>query len=239
MSKRVKAGSPRIGIGYLRGSKREQELTLEGQRTAIERWALRENVTIAGWFTDAGVCSVDALEERPTLMAALAALRDRGAGLLVVAKRDRLSRDPYITMTVEREAQRLGARVVASDGNNGTDATAQLTRTILDGVAAHELAMIRSRTRSALAVKRARGEKTGGSVPFGYSLDSDGRTLVPVALEQATIVRARELSAEGGSLRAVAAVLAAEGHVSRKGGVFLAPQVSRMLASTEGQSTAA
>jgi hypothetical protein len=52
--------------------------------------------------------------------------------------------------------------------------------------------------------------------------------------EQVTIARARELSADGRSLRAVAAALATEGHVSRKGGPFAAPQVSRMLATAQG-----
>ena len=104
-------------------------------------------------------------------------------------------------------------------------------RGIMDVFAQYERGIIRARTKAALAAIRARGQKTGGGVPFGYSLADDGRTLVAVATEQATIARARDLAAEGRSLRAVAAALAAEGHASRKGGVFAAPQVARMLAS--------
>ena len=99
-------------------------------------------------------------------------------------------------------------------------------RTVIDGAAAYERALIRARTTAALAVIRARGQKTGGSVPY---VASDGRTLVAVEGEQATIARARQLAAKGRTLRAVAAQLAAEGHVSRKGVPFFAAQVGRML----------
>ena len=53
------------------------------------------------------------------------------------------------------------------------------------------------------------------------------------------MARARTLAAEGRSLRAVAAELAAEGHVSRKGVPFFAAQVGRMLAGVEARRTAA
>jgi DNA invertase Pin-like site-specific DNA recombinase len=111
-------------------------------------------------------------------------------------------------------------------------------RGVIDSASRYERALIRARTTAALAVIRARGQKTGRGVPYGYRLDVDGRTLVAVEGERATIARARELAAEGCSLRAVAARLAVEGHVSRKGGTFSACQVARMLSSVEAQRAA-
>jgi hypothetical protein len=58
-------------------------------------------------------------------------------------------------------------------------------------------------------------------------LDADGARLVADEREQATIARARKLRSYGLSLRAVAARLAAEGHVSRTKKRFLAEQVAR------------
>ena len=112
-------------------------------------------------------------------------------------------------------------------------------RTVIDGAAAYERALIRARTKAALGVIRARGQKTGGSVPFGFCLGVDGRTLVAVDVEQATIARARELVAAGRSLRAVASKLAAEGRTSRTGRPFAAAQISRMLASVGASQAAA
>ena len=34
--------------------------------------------------------------------------------------------------------------------------------------------MIAARTKAALGVKKAKGEKMGGSIPFGFSLAADG-----------------------------------------------------------------
>jgi len=240
MGKRTRSGNPLVAVAYIRVSKDEQKLGPEAQRASIEAWAAREGVTVAAWHVDAGVCSVTPIDERPALGAALASLREHGAGALVVAKRDRIARDVMLTAMVERAAGAIGAAVVSAAGEgNGATPADQFMRTVIDGAAQYERALIRARTKGALAVIRARGQKTGGGVPFGYALADDGRTLVPVATEQATIARARELAAGGHSLRAIAGILAAEGHVSRKGGAFAAPQVSRMLANAEAGGVAA
>jgi DNA invertase Pin-like site-specific DNA recombinase len=240
MSKRVKNGSPIVAVAYVRVSKDDQKLGPEAQRASIEAWAAREGVRVAAWHVDQGVCSVTPIDGRPALVAALGSLREHGAGVLVVAKRDRISRDPDLTATVTQAARVAGgAAIVSAAGEgNGDSASDLFLRRILDAKAELERADIRSRTKAALAVIRARGQKTGGSVPYGYRLGTDGRTLVVVESEQATVAAARALSAEGRSLRAVAAQLASEGRVSRKGKAFSACQVRNMLALVEGQRAA-
>jgi DNA invertase Pin-like site-specific DNA recombinase len=109
----------------------------------------------------------------------LARLRERRArdGVLVVAKRDRIARDVVLTAGVERAAARAGALVVSAAGEgNGTAPADAFMRTVIDGAASYERALIRVRTTSALAVVSARGQKPGGSVPYGYTLAADGRT---------------------------------------------------------------
>jgi DNA invertase Pin-like site-specific DNA recombinase len=186
-----------------------------------------------------GVCSVTPIDERRALVAALASLREHGAGVLVVAKRDRIARDPELTAGVEGAAAMAGAvvRSAAGEGNGSTPAD-EFMRGVIDSASRYERALIRARTTAALAVIRGRGQKTGGGVPYGYRLDTDGRTLVVVEGEQMIIARAQVLAAEGRSLRAVAARLATEGHTSRKGSPFYAPQVARMLAGVEAQRAA-
>ena len=231
MSKRVQAGSSKVAVAYLRASKDEQRLSPEAQRATVEAWAAREGVQVVAWCVDQGVCSVTPIDGRTALLAALAALREHGAGVLVVAKRDRIARDVVLAAGVEREAARLGARVTSASGEGNGDSPAdQFMRTVVDGAAQYERGLIRARTKAALAAKSAKGERVG-AVPFGFALAADGVHLVAVEGEQVVIARARALAAEGRSLRAVAAQLAVEGHVSRKGGAFFAPQVARMLAA--------
>jgi DNA invertase Pin-like site-specific DNA recombinase len=216
MSK-ITFGNPRLAVAYLRASKDEQRLSPEAQRTFIEAWAARERLRIIAWCIDQGVRSVSPIAERPELRVALAALHAHEAGVLVVAKRDRIARDVLLAAVIERAVARAGARVVSASGEGNGDSPADaFMRTVIDGAAQYEHGLIRARTSAALAAKRARGERIG-SVPLGFGLGSDGARLIPVEHEQAAIARARELRASGLVLRAIATRFAAEGHVSRAG----------------------
>jgi DNA invertase Pin-like site-specific DNA recombinase len=235
MSKPTVPGHPRVAVAYLRASTDEQRLSPEAQRACIQAWAVREDARVAAWYADLGVCSVAPVADRPALQATLGALRRHRAGLLVVAKRDRVARDVVLAAEVERAAARAGARLVSAMGEGNGDSPADaFMRTVIDGAAQYEHGLIRARTRAVLAVKRARGERVG-AIPYGFAMDADGVRLVAAWREQATIARARELRAAGLSLRAVASRLAIEGRVSRTGRVFLAPQIARMLGPTRSQ----
>jgi len=229
MSKPIPRGNPRVAVAYLRASKNEQRLSRDAQRTAIEAWAHRERVRVAVWCLDQGVRSVSPIPERPALRSAFLALREHKAGVLVVAKRDRIARDVVLAAGVERVVTIAGGRVVSASGEGNGDSPADaFIRTVIDGAAQYERDLIRARTCAALEAKRARGERVG-SVPFGLAVHSDGVRLVVNEREQSTIARARELRVCGLSLRAVGSRLAAEGHVSRTGRSFLAQQLARML----------
>lgn len=224
MSKRVKLGSPVVAIAYVRVSTDEQRLGPEAQRAQIEAWAAREGVHVVAWHVDQGVSGASTVDERPGLLGAIAGLREHGAGVLVVAKRDRVARDVVIAAGVERAAASNGARLVSAAGEGNGDAPAdQFMRGVIDCAAQYERGLIRARTKAALAAKAARGEVVG-SVPFGFRREGD--KLVASEAEQSVVARAREIH---GSLRAIAAQLAAEGHFSRTGRAFAASQVARML----------
>jgi site-specific DNA recombinase len=240
MSKCTATRSSRVAVAYLRASKNEQRLSREAQRAAIEAWAVREGVRVAAWCIDHGVRSISPVAARPALRAALAALRQHAAGVFVVARRDRIARNVVLAASVETAVSLESARVVSASGEGNGDSPADVfIRTVIDGAAQYEHGLIRSRTRAALAAKRARGERIG-SVPLGFALDADGVRLVVDEREQATIARVRELRASRLSLRAVAARLTAEGHVSRNRRRFVAQQVARMVQGSvarEGLST--
>jgi len=234
-TRKVAPGHPDVAVAYLRASTDEQHLSVPAQHACIRAWAAGEHVVVVGWFADRGVCSVTPIEERPALRAALDVLGAKGAGVLVVARRDRIARDVVLAGEIEREVARAGARLVSATGEGNDDSPADaFLRTVIDGAAQYERGMIRARTRAALAAKRARRELVG-AVPYGFALRGDGVHLMAARQEQATIARARDLRARGLSLRAVAAKLASEGRVSRRGRRFLPAQVARMLAARNGR----
>lgn len=85
----------------------------------------------------------------------------------------------------------------------------------MDLFAQYERAVIGSRTRVALAVKKAKRERVGG-IPFGFRIDVDGKRLVEDADEQATIAQLLTLRPTM-SLRALAAHCERERIVARNG----------------------
>jgi len=104
-------GHPNVAAAYLRASTDEQRLSPEAQRACIQAWAIRKNARVAAWYADRRVWSVAPIADRPALRAALAALGRHRAGLLVVAKRDRIARDVVLAVEVERAAVSAGARL--------------------------------------------------------------------------------------------------------------------------------
>lgn len=227
MKKRV-ARPVTVAIAYIRASKEEQQLSPEAQRAAIEAWAAREGVQVAAWHVDQGVGGASPIEKRKALLEALGSLRDHKAGALVVAKRDRLARDPIIAAMVERLVSDSSARVIsaAGEGNDVDDPSSVLMRRIVDAFAEYERLLISTRTRKALAVKKARGELTG-QAPFGYKA-VDGKLVVDEG-EQATIAAAKELRAGGLSVRSIATELEIRGVVGRTGKPLSHTQVHRFF----------
>jgi len=85
-------------------------------------------------------------------------------------------------------------------------------------VARFEKALIRSRIKAALAVKRSRGERVGGAPPYGFRVE--GKQLVVDADEAAIKERLCQWRAEGMTIRAVQDRATAERIVSRAGKPF-------------------
>ena len=73
-------------------------------------------------------------------------------------------------MNTEQAYSDRGAKVVAADGvGNGDQPENLLMRRMVDAFAGFERRVIGARTKAALAVKKARGERVGG-IPYGESV---------------------------------------------------------------------
>lgn len=221
-------------VAYLRVSTDKQAdhgVSLDAQRAKVEAYAALYDLDLVAVEVDAGA-SAKSLDGRPALARALSMLDTGAVDALIVVKLDRLT----------RSVADLGSLVTDYFGPNGAallsvgeqidtrTSAGRLVLNVLASVAQWEREAIGERTAAAMQHKAQKGEFCGGrSAPFGFALTADGGRLVEVAEEQATISRARELSASGLSLRAVAAALAAEGRTSRTGAPFQAVQVSRLV----------
>lgn len=240
MSRRkVHPGAANVAVAYLRLSPRghgedDPKLGLDAQRGSIEAWAGREGVRVVSWHVDDEISGDVPPAERAGLVEAMQAIERSGAGVLVVSKRDRLARDVVVAALVERFAAKSGAVVRSTDGlSDMAGPEGEFTRVVVDAAAQYERALIRRRTREALAVKRAKGEVLGG-IPYGFQRSSDGKRLEANVQEQHVILRARELHASGKSLRAVAEALTVENLRSRAGTPFSHVQVGKLVRARDG-----
>jgi DNA invertase Pin-like site-specific DNA recombinase len=219
--KRTPTTDPRKVIGYVRVSTDEQTLGPEAQRAALLRWCDQHGAELVAVHADLGISGGAALDKRPALLAALAALKEHAAGVLLVAKRDRLARDTMVAAMVERLAERDGATICTADGtNDGDGPEAVLMRRIVDAFAEYERLLIKARTRAALAVKKSRGERVSREPGYGYRLAADGKTLEAHPAEQQTVACVRMHRAAGMTLRQIGAELTAAGMTPRNGGCW-------------------
>jgi len=229
MAKRAKTGEATKAVLYVRVSTDEQALGPAAQRAAAQRWCEARGVQLVAVCEDLGVSGGAPLDKCAGLLAALRELEANGAGVLLVAKRDRLARDVVKAAMVEQLATRAGAVVVSAAGEGeGTDPAAALMRTMVDAFAQYERALIGARTKAALAVKKAKGERVG-AVPYGWQLGADGVQLERCEAEQAVMATCRELKAEGWTLAAIGTELERRGLTPRNGGRWHPVRVFRVL----------
>jgi site-specific DNA recombinase len=206
-------------IIYLRVSTDEQAesgLGLEAQLAACKAMAARMGWEIVVILEDAMSGGLP-LEKRTILMDALAEL---GKGdVLLVAKRDRLSRgDMMTTAMIEAAVKRAGARIVsaAGEGTESDDPASVLMRRIVDAFGEYERLLIKARTRAALLAKKARGQRYG-QVPYGRRLAADGIRLETDPAEAEAIRLIVALRSARASLREIAGELDRRGIPTKSG----------------------
>lgn len=88
-------------LGYLRISKDEDgSVSLDYQRSSIEKYCIREDLTLIGFETDDGI-SGQFIQARPAVKRVLQAVNNREVDAVVVYKSDRISRDGIERLEIE------------------------------------------------------------------------------------------------------------------------------------------
>jgi len=180
-------------IIYLRVSRDSQEesgLGLDAQRHGCRNWISKQ--PLQGEileFTDIITGTDRKRKELTERLGLLEALSNLSAGdVLIVLKRDRLTRDSYLNCLIEREIEKKKATLVCANGEaDGDEPHDIFLKRMLDAVAEYEALLISLRTKSALARKKARGERMG-TVPYGYSLINKELVINPTELENLRLI---------------------------------------------------
>ena len=213
-------------IIYLRVSTQEQRIGLQSQLKTCQEHAQDQEQQFQV-FMDDGISGSKPVAERPGLMEAIEQVKK--GDQFVIARRDRLGRDPIVVAMAEAAIKRKGGEVVscAGEGSGSEHPADILMKRVVDGFSEYERLIIRQRTKAAMKSLKAQGRRVG-SIKYGYSLAEDGKHLIPKQEEQMVIEEVKFLKDGGMSFRAIGEELAKNGMLTRNGKPFAAPQVWRI-----------
>lgn len=210
-------------IGYTRCSTQEQAdsgLGLDAQAERIKAYCMLKGLGLAEIIVDAGVSGGKPLASREGGQRLLTAIRRKQADGVVMLKLDRGFRNAADCLnTIDHwERAGIGLHVVDLGGNaiDTTSAAGRFMLVVLAGAAEMERNLTRERTRSAMAVKRANGQRIG-AVPYGFDLAPDAVTLNSNAVEQAVIADILSMRAIGFTLDRIAQTLTKRGVPTKTG----------------------
>ena len=198
----------KTATAYIRVSTEGQAadgVSLDAQRAKIAAWCLANDVVMGQVFVDAGISGKRA-DNRPQLQSALDTVCSDG-GVLVVYSLSRLARSTKDTIAISERLDKAGADLVSlSEKLDTTSAAGKMVFRMMAVLAEFERDQVSERTCSAMAHKKAQGQRVG-TVPFGYDLAADGVSLIENADQQRAIELIHNLKDSGYSLRAIAAAL--------------------------------
>ena len=187
----------RSAVAYVRVSSSKQAdsgLGEAAQRDGIARWATAQGLTVAV-HADLGVSG--RRKNRPTLERAIEEAR-RTRSPLVVYCLSRLARSTVRTLQIVERLNRAKVELVSIRESLDTrTAMGRMMLTMLAALAQMEAELAGERTSDALRIRRRRGLKTGGAVPFGYRAERCGMDihLVPDERLAWVIAEIRDLRA--------------------------------------------
>lgn len=204
-------------IGYVRVSTQGQAddgVSLDAQEAKVRAWSDLNAADDVVIFRDEGI-SGSRSDNRPGLAAAMDAI-GRGDALVTYSL-SRLSRSTRDTLELADALAKKDADLVSlSEKVDTTTAAGKMVFRMLAVLSEFERDQVSDRTRMALAHKRANGEKTGGSIPFGYAVEKD--RLVADAEEQQAVRMVLDLHKKGLSLRKIGRALERAGIARKQGG---------------------
>jgi DNA invertase Pin-like site-specific DNA recombinase len=200
--------------GYVRVSTNQQAddgISLEDQEIKIRKWADYHEFTLAEIYADKGITGTK-LDKRYKLQK----LRDdiRPGEVLIAYDISRIARNTIHFLELVRELDQKGCHIYVITGNlESLTNTGKLMIGILSMIAEFEARNTQEKVKSALELKKEKGERVG-RIPYGYvASNGKGSDLIEVPEEQAALSRIRELrDTENLSYEKIALVLIAENY---------------------------
>jgi len=221
-------------VGYIRVSTDEQVANGQGlqiQEKELKEYCRKNKLEMVKLFRDEGVSGANDVNKRKGLNDLLEYCRNHEVDQVLVTKIDRLARDTFISLWVEKEIRICGTELISiSEENlNGTDYMTNAMRQVVSVFAELEKNRITDRLKSGRLNKvESKGIKASGSCPIGYKYD-ENKQVVLVEEEAALVKRIFDMYLSGMSLRKIVNTLNSEGYRTKRGNEYSRQAVQRIL----------
>ncbi len=226
--------APKKAAAYLRVSTDNQAMEdsfgLPAQEEAILTYARKQGIEVVAFFIDDGYSG--ATLDRPGLQQLMKESGSKSFDVVLVARMDRVARDVYYALFIEKELLINGIEIVSvSEPVSGSDPMNTAFRQLMAVFAQLEKDMITMRMSNGRKQKASQGGYSGGRAAFGYCAKRGAKKLRIDNSKARAVKRTFELRANypGWSLRQLAERLNEEGHTTAQGKKFKPMQVKRIL----------
>jgi site-specific DNA recombinase len=205
----------------------QEGISQDAQLARARSWCESMGYRITGEYQDNGISGKRA-DNRPGLQDALnLACKQKAA--LVVYSLSRLARSTKDALSIAERLDKAGADLVSlSENIDTTSAAGKMVFRMLAVLSEFERDLVSERTSAALAHKRSNGYKTGGTLPFGYDVDSKGKLFTNDAEQEvARLIQSKRN--QGTTLRAIAEELNSKGYTGKTGKPWSAQTVNAVV----------
>lgn len=219
-------------VGYVRvstGRQAKEGISLDSQDARVRKWAELQGAETVVVESDPGRSGGRA-DNRPGLRRAID-LAVAKKGVLVVHSLSRLARSTRDAIELVDELRKGGSDFVSlSENLDTTTAAGKMIFHVIAAIAEFERSIISERAFETAAWLKSQGRRAG-EVPFGWTVDEDGR-LAEDRNEQQTLVMMSHLRGRGLTLAGIAEVLNDSETPTKKGGRWFAKTIKRILDRT-------
>ncbi len=207
----------------------ESGLGLDAQKTACRKYVKDHGGRIVKWYVDKGISGAKGVDQRPALEELLQDIQP--GEVVLVARRDRLSRDFLVSASIQGCLQKVNATVESADGvANGQSPADEMMRIMLMGIAQFERGLISERIKSAMKELN----RKVGRLPYGYKWDKSGRQ-VKDPQTHPNLERILELHSEGLGARKIARMMDAEGRKPQRTDSWNPSSVFKLIKRVQGE----
>lgn len=221
-------------VAYLRVSTEGQcgddRFGIPTQREAVKEYAQAQGITIISFYEDDGESGASL--DRPGLQQLMRDSSEGNFNKVLVYKMDRVARDLYVSLFVEKELLLNGIDIISvTEPFGGQDPMSIAFRQMMACFAELEKNMITSRMSGGRKQKAKGGGYAGGGPAIGYKAKR-GTKILELDIDKAiTVKRVFFIRREnpGYTLQQIADQLNREGHTTAQGKKFKRIQVKRIL----------